>query len=459
MTITHAKYPRVATTTTRDFTLWALDSLRFPVEQEDEQVYRFLTPEAHRESLNGACSVRFAFADPNADERLGASVERVVPGSRMLCWLIQQLHDRSAPLHAVPRGDITDPAQLEGPLTSAFTATGGSVRLDRCCLTPRPIVRLAYQLTGPDDDTEHLGFRFVHFLSDDTTSIDRARGAGGEWGISDELAKDLGLDDVRGCDAPPGSIPDDWPRRLDLARRAGDDGWDPESVSAEFVLGSLVWCNYAEGRLVAEFGERRVELPFCGWARQLASGKQQPPAFQCPVSGRESRRLELEDGGQVTVAEALGTCAECGRRVPTGSLRTCAATGRRALAEFLATCPVTGRRVLESCRIECADCGQAVSPDSVENGRCPACRNLSSISKDDPRMARILGEYPKLDRWSGWRLCETETVYVLTAVGWFRRLLLVIQKDSLEAGRLATAGRLRGGWSETPVELRGEILA
>jgi hypothetical protein len=62
-------------------------------------------------------------------------------------------------------------------------------------------------------------------------------------------------------------------------------------------------------------------------------------------------------------------------------------------------------------------------------------------------MARLLDEHPPLDRWRNWRISETATVYILTASGWFNRLLVVVDKDSLELKCLATGSRLRVGWS------------
>ena len=62
-------------------------------------------------------------------------------------------------------------------------------------------------------------------------------------------------------------------------------------------------------------------------------------------------------------------------------------------------------------------------------------------------MARMLHEHPLLDRWHHWRISETATVYILVACGWFRRLLAVVDKESLELKRLATANRLATAWN------------
>ena len=62
-------------------------------------------------------------------------------------------------------------------------------------------------------------------------------------------------------------------------------------------------------------------------------------------------------------------------------------------------------------------------------------------------MARVLHEHPLLDRWHRWRISETATVYILVAAGWFRKLLAVVDKDSLELKMLGTTNRLTTGWN------------
>jgi hypothetical protein len=72
---------------------------------------------------------------------------------------------------------------------------------------------------------------------------------------------------------------------------------------------------------------------------------------------------------------------------------------------------------------------------------------MKSVKKADPRMARVLHEHPALDRWRHWRISETSRVYVLVARGLLRRLLIVVDKETLELRHLATGSRLSGGWT------------
>ncbi len=103
-------------------------------------------------------------------------------------------------------------------------------------------------------------------------------------------------------------------------------------------------------------------------------------------------------------------------------------------------------------------CRQRVSPATVRSGKCSACRGVKPVSKTDPRMARILDEHPGLDRWGRWRMAETETVYVLVATAFVRRLLVVIDRESLEPARLATGTRLGANWSDAIGIAREELL-
>ena len=62
-------------------------------------------------------------------------------------------------------------------------------------------------------------------------------------------------------------------------------------------------------------------------------------------------------------------------------------------------------------------------------------------------MARILHEHPALDRWRRWRMSETSRVYVLVATGWLKRLLVVVDKETLELRHMATGSRLSHRWT------------
>ena len=94
----------------------------------------------------------------------------------------------------------------------------------------------------------------------------------------------------------------------------------------------------------------------------------------------------------------------------------------------------------------------------LAEGVCAACRGLKKVSKDEPRLAWILGEHAGLDRWNHWQLAETATVYIVQASGLLKRLLAVVEKETLAVQRLATAPRLTSTWVDVPETERAELL-
>lgn len=455
-----ADSPAGSLAATRSFTLWALETLRLKVEREDEYVYRFFAPEERRGSLNGAGSVRFTFADAAAGgaTRAVGPVERVTPQSRMFQWILDELQTHPRPLQALARDDVAGVEQLEEPLRAAYALQGVTLHLVETQLEPRPVLRLAVRQPSPSpkDSPEDSPrgstetrprLRHWHFLPDGSL-------------LDDQLAWEMGLDQPQSANGSSPAYQGDLEAWLESAvETLRQRNPEPSAGQMEFVASCLVWCRYVSGKLLFACRDRTVEVPFAGWARRFRSGCEQPPPFHCPATGRDSYHVEASDDGQITVAEALETCGFSGRRVLAGGLEACQATGQRVLPEYLVTCPVSGRRLLADRLVECRDCRQAVDPDNLEQGRCGACRKMATVSKDDPRMALVLGEYPKLERWSRWRMSETGSVYVLTANDWFRRMLVVLQKESLEVRHLATAGRLRPAWLEVPLQQRAEFFS
>jgi hypothetical protein len=125
--------------------------------------------------------------------------------------------------------------------------------------------------------------------------------------------------------------------------------------------------------------------------------------------------------------------------------------------EERAICPVTGERAPRERFLTCSMCREAVSPLAfaadlarVEKRRCFACRRLTKVRKDDPRMARVLHEHPRLDDWSRWRLSETARVYILVASRLAGKLLVVLDKETLSPKRVAESGPFLMRWSDLP---------
>ena len=228
---------------------------------------------------------------------------------------------------------------------------------------------------------------------------------------------------------------------------------DPNATTVEPVVTSLLWVKHASGTLDFTIGETTVSLPFSGWARLL-----QAQPYTSPESGASSFHLAATDDGRIDTFDQIATCEQSGRRVLKQELVTCGVTGKHVLEEFTENCPVSGKPCLTEEFATCAVCGQSVSSAVLEGGVCTACRQMTKIRKDDPRLVWILGEHKGLDRWNNWQLSETKHVYIAQATGWTKRLLVVVDKETLAVHHLATAGRLGSAWAPASAAARSEIL-
>ena len=400
------------------FTLWALETLNLRAKPEGDGVYRMEIPE-DRPAFEDSRDVRFTCL---ANGTNGA-VQPVRAGSPLFQWLVQQLQDRPLPINAAPDEQPAGVAALSPHLFSAYEVDGGKVQLAGCTLEDRPLLRLTYA-TGEEDSNGHL----VHVFSDRQGNV-----------ISDDLLADLGVDRIKPLDSVPRTAEigplDQWIEQAETAGCERVQSADP------FICATLVWCKHCAGKLLFDFDGASIEIPFSGWASRFAQGKEKPPPYTCPLTGAESYHLAATDDGRITVASEIDVCCESGRRVLSSELVTCEDSGQRALDDYFTRCPVSERHVLRSGLQSCSVCQQDVSASALKAGRCAACRTPQPAGKDEPRMARVLGEFPKLDRWRKWKLSETAAVYVLVGSTMLRRLIVVVDKDTLEPRHLLTGNR------------------
>ncbi|MCA9268007.1 MAG: hypothetical protein KDA41_06030 [Planctomycetales bacterium] len=390
-------------------------------------------PEPLRADWDGQATLQFC-SDANAkfnDENGAPQTLHAAPSSELFRWAMRRLQAQGAPIAAMPRRQPQGVAELAPALFAPFQFADGHIHLAGCALEDRPIVRATFASTdGQDDDDAALAH---YFAWRDGSPVDEAsRGA-------------LGLDDLepwRGRVAPHDAA--ELRQTVDVLRAQG---------AGEFVAATIIWCKYATGKIAFSAGEEIVEVPFAGWAKPLADGITSPPKFRCPHSQIETYAVDVDDDGRIAAAEAIVRCECTGRKTLASETGVCAASGKRVLLEQLQTCGATGDAVLADEMATCSQCQQRVSPSCLEGQRCAACRNLAPVRKDDPRMARLLDEYPRLDRWPRWKLSEAPQVYVLLASSWLRQLLLVVDKETLKVKHLAGAGRLWSAWQEVaPVE-------
>lgn len=432
----------------RQWTLCALVSLGMQPEPDNEEAYRAVLPEnlQENEELRALCpgsDLVFTFSGH------GDAPEGAIPltlDSPLFAWLHEQVQAAGGVLHAQPATQPASVSEITPHLFEPYRVEGGRVQLGGCRLEDRPILKFIYRLdASPErDDAED---RLVHlFAMPDGAAVDS------------ELVAALGLEQL----VPySGRLPILTAEQRELLseegqRQAAQLG--QISKTAQLMSATIVWCKYVVGKLTFIVGESKAEVNCEGWARLLAEGRLKPPPFKCPESSLESYHLAITDDGLVTVSEALATCAGSGRRGLAVQMRPSALSGKLALPEGLVRCPVSGEEVLESELVTCPMCGQSLAPSALRGNRCLACRRLSSVSKDDPRMARALGEYPGLDHWRRWKIAETDRAYILQAVGLVRQLVIVLDKDSLEVLRAAEGHRLLGSWQELPQVEQQELL-
>jgi hypothetical protein len=356
--------------------------------------------------------------------------------------IVGELQARGAWHHAVPRRDAACAASIADVILRAYDFADGKVKLEPLALEDRPVLRLTF-VSGEAESDADLRHSF-HWHDGEE--------------LDDALVSQLGLDDL----APwAGEPPRDEPQRvrrwidacLVRQRRQYDSG-----QCSELVAATIVWCKHVAGKIVFAAGDAEASVALAGWAQRLASGDEQPPPYHCPLSNVETYELGLTSDGRIVPRALSAKCGETGRVTLASELELCSATGQLALRELLDTCAVTGGRVLRRVLVPCSLCRQSVAPSAMTGDRCRTCRSLARVRSDDPRMARVLGEYPKLDRWRRWSLAEAHSTYVLSARSSVRQVLLVLHKDTLTTLYAAVAGRIWSPWQEMTQLQRDDLL-
>lgn len=381
-----------------------------------------------RDRLGCEATLRLDLSGTNASD----SDHFVTPDLQFIRSLVEDLVTHSGLARAVPASQPESVREVSQRLFNAYTVEGGSVHLGGCTLEDRAILRVTYlEKCDTADNVGRLDHQFIDLTGES---------------IATELVNRLGLTQL----VPPTRSIRLTPDQADRWQRVGETALarlHPYN-NVESLLTTVVWCRYAEGKLSFVIGDATTSIAFSGWAQLFVDGTEKPPGLTCPSHPQESHHLAATDDGRIVPVEAIATCSESGKRVLTSDLETCRVTKKKALPEFFATCPASGDQVLRKVLVACTTCQQLVSPASCESSRCCACRSLAKVSTNDPRMARLLGEYPKLDNWPRWKLVETTTAYVAVASSFTKRLLIVVDKNDLGVLRLAKGSRFTKKWTE-----------
>jgi hypothetical protein len=492
----------------RRFTLWAVERLELNIQEEGQGRYCLTLPEQARGEFDDQSEVRFTFDQEVYAQHASDDLELVAAGGRLLSWLIDQVRKLGNVAHAAPADQPTGVHEIASRLFPAYRVDEGQMRLAGCTLDDRLVLRFTFRLRleglEPRDelfdvllanDGQSLeGAAAARLGLDAVVTIDRPpriHGSELEWLVETGLQRA----DQRRQEAQRRATEELAPRRAQEQQQLSDyfaktraevatalaEELSPEERTAieeqltaldeqlqrrlsaleeryavqgqiELVATTLVWCKHAAGKLRFTIGQQAVDLTFDDWARTLT-----PPPLVTP-SGQHSYHLAATDDGRITAAEEIDTCSISGRRVLREELVACDVTGQHALPEYFGDCPVTGQKLLTEQFVICPECRQQVSPHAIDQGRCAACRSRQPASKTDPRLARLLDEHRQLDRWRNWSLSETATIYNLTAAGLVKRLLLVIDKQSLEVLHLASGNRFTSRWTAEDPSRFGQVV-
>ena len=437
----------------RDFARWGFSRLGLEtVAQGETLLVRWPDDEA---SMFGSAETVFSFSGDEHSESESGEVEPFHLHTRGFSWLVDALYRCGALGEAEPKDQPDGVAALTQRLFPAYQVEGGHVRLAGCSLEDRLILCLDYASDGPggpaarsiaiDTDGRPLSAASRELLGltclKDHHGVRRlrrrhlARLVYLVFGGQDiHRSQRAGLASSNG---EAGEVPLCGPNTDGGSDSSAADWSDPGVL----VGVRAVWCKFAEGKLRFRIHGATVELPFAGWARDL-----KPPAFVCPESGMATYHLAATDDDRIVAVDALGSCAVSGRRVLRSELVRCQATERDVLRELTVACPVSGHRVLRSTLVRCAACGQLVSPLSLADDLCLACRESEEVELADWRVAALLDRYPGLRRWNRWRVSEASDVRISVGEGWLRRVLIVSDKQSHDIVRIARTTSLSGQW-------------
>ena len=438
-TLSHHQHGSKGEDNTKQFAMWALATLGIQVSTEDGHLYQFEVPESERDYFNGRGQVVFSASGEQPDTTF-ADVQKLTSQAEFIGQLAGRLQAEGRWVHAMPTHQPASVRSLTPKLFESFFVEKGTVRLAGCSLEDRPILRLTFRHSGMQAGSGKLVHTYID-LEGVVFTADRVQ--------------QLGLEELRPWDQKPPQLDDHQVSHFESLVRTKPPS---NGVGWELLVATITWCKFATGKLALVVGEHSVDVPFSGWAKMLADGHTQPGPYRCPISGEQTYRVTAIDDGRIVNTLAVVQCDQSGQRTISDDLVTCPVTGRRALHSFFEVCPVSGERVLAVALAPCPVCQPRVNPQVIKGNACLACRSMRSVRKEDPRMARLLDEYPGLDHWRKWKLFESSRVYILQTAGLARSLLLVFDKESMEPYRVAMAGRFSSTWADVSDLQRDEIL-
>ena len=418
-----------------EFLRWLLAQLEFKLDEKDG-VGRLHLAESDRSAFGGQSELQIALQDSAAN----GQTESVDFKSGLGDWLLKRLRAKGPAANVRPSEQPIAVNDISSRLFSAYQVEGGQIHLGGCQLVDYPFLRLSF--AAQDEGQPCVRHLFV--AHEGST-------------VSDEQARDLGLTSVEPITKSPPRIDNtSFDALISSGRRIAAESStsrDPSASTVDPIAIAVVWVKHASGQLQFTIGETTVSLPFSGWARLIEA---QP--FVGNRSGKITSHLAATDEGEIDAFEEITTCEQSGRRVLRQDLVECSVSGKHMLEEFTEVCPVSGKPAHVEQFSTCSVCQQNVSKSVLEQGVCSACRQMTKTKKDDPRLVWIFGEHAGLDRWKRWQLAETQSVYIAQASSLMKRLLVVVDKETLAVDYLATSTKFASTWIAVEDEARAEIL-
>ncbi|TWT90955.1 hypothetical protein Mal64_13540 [Pseudobythopirellula maris] len=355
----------------------------------------------------------------NGGELLATSPEGLVDA------LLTRLAEREPPAGLRPLGQPDGVHGLAERLFAAYRLEeGGRCHVAGCSLEDAPFLRLTRRVVAPG-------------VPQDETTVEHTFYNESVAAVASELIDRLGLATVETAEPAPHSVPR---VRMGQIAAAAHRLAEAHADSALPVAVAIVWAKRASGRLRFEFGERSLDAPFDGWARDLEA-----PPVVCPRTGLETYSLGVLEDGDIVAAEAIQKSDVTGAKRLADELLTCAVTGKRGEAEHYVACPVLEAPVLATETTNCPRCGQGVARTVADDAGCDGCRKPAPLAADDPLRAELTERHPGLAKQK-WSVAESGDIVLLEQTGWFRKTLVVLSRETLDPLRVATASRMSNTW-------------
>lgn len=408
-------------------------------------MFRLTLPPSQRNKFEGRPELLFTYDAHRYDAAAENDLEFAAPGHRFFRWLIEQAITAGVIQIKLPLGESESLPAITARLYAAYTVDGGTVRVAGCSLEERWVVELCRHESAADENSAPQ----VVLIGPDCREL------------REEQREQLGISAP--VNSPPAAIPPDVPNLVRSLARSQPSVWNQfvsavrqltpaipgEGATEADTLPDLasltslsLYCpRWVTGKLRFTCGSESLDASFSGWAHGL-----QPQPLECPRTGRSTFHLAMTDDQRMAAFESIASCDKTGCRALETELVCCELSGSRVLAEFARKCAASGKLVLVDSLVECPRCKQQVSPQALTGSRCDACRRTDSVRASDARIAVLVDEYPGLERWGKWRLAETDETYIATARRYFRRILLVVDKVTLQVNHIAQGG-LRPGWT------------